>query len=111
VPEAVARSGVPFETSDTIMRLAALPEHPIILGGGFIGAEFAHVFSAFGANVSWISRGPALLRQQDEDVSAAFTALARQRWDVHLGREVADIRGNADELRVTLADGTVVTGD
>jgi mycothione reductase len=111
VPEVVARSRAPFETSDTIMRLAALPERLIILGGGFIGAEFAHVFSAFGTQVSWISHGPALLRQQDEEVSAAFTALARQRWDVRLGREVTDVSGQHGEVRVNLADGTVVTGD
>jgi mycothione reductase len=111
IPEVVARSGVPFETSDTIMRLAALPERLIILGGGFIGAEFAHVFSAFGTQVSWISHGPALLRQQDYEVSAAFTALACERWDVHLGREVAEVSGGHGELRATLADGSVVTGD
>ena len=111
VPDVVARSGVPFQTSDTIMHLAALPEHLVILGGGFIGAEFAHVFSAFGVQVSWISHGPALLRQQDEEVSAAFTALARQRWDVHLGREVTGVSEEHGTLRVTLADGSVVTGD
>jgi mycothione reductase len=111
VPEIVARSGVPYETSDTVMRLAALPERPVILGGGYIGAEFAHVFSAFGARVSWISHGPALLRRQDEEVSAAFTALARERWDVYLGREVTEVSAGHDELRVVLADGTVVTGD
>jgi mycothione reductase len=111
VPTVVARSGVPFETSDTVMRLASLPEHLIILGGGFIGAEFAHVFSAFGVQVSWVSRGSALLRQQDEAICAAFTALARDRWDVHLGREVTEVSGGHGELCVALADGSVVTGD
>ena len=93
------------------MRLAALPEHLIILGGGFIGAEFAHVFSAFGVQVSWVSRGSALLRQQDEAISAAFTALARDRWDVYLGREATEVSGSQGELCVALADGSLVTGD
>jgi hypothetical protein len=48
------------------MRLYGLPEHLIILGSGYIGAEFAHVFSAFGSQVSIIGRSGRLLRSQDD---------------------------------------------
>src|SRR5436305_1094144 len=51
VPRLVAESGVPYETSDTVMRLPTLPEHVVIIGSGFVGAEFAHVFSALGSQV------------------------------------------------------------
>ena len=46
MPRVVAESGVPFHTSDMVMRIDALPERLIILGSGYIAAEFAHVFSA-----------------------------------------------------------------
>jgi mycothione reductase len=111
VPAVVAESGVPFHTSDTVMRLETLPERLIILGAGYIAAEFAHVFSAFGCAVSVVGRSSPMLRDQDETVSERFTALARDRWDVHLGAETVRVRGDADEIVLDLADGTCVRGD
>ena len=75
-------------TSDTVMRLDTLPERILIIGGGFVAAEFAHVFGAFGSAVTVANRSGALLRAEDDDVSAAFTAAAQQRWDVRLDTEV-----------------------
>jgi len=40
VPEAIAECGVPYHTSDTIMRIADVPDHLIIVGGGFVACEF-----------------------------------------------------------------------
>jgi mycothione reductase len=111
VPRAVAESGVPFHTSDTVMRIDGLPEHLVILGSGYIAAEFAHVFSAFGCAVSVVGRSTPMLRGQDETVSERFTALARDRWDVHLGAEPVRVRGDGAEIVLDLADGGVVRGD
>jgi mycothione reductase len=111
IPRVVAESGVPFHTSDTVMRLDTLPEHLIILGAGYIAAEFAHVFSAFGTTVSVVGRSTPMLRGQDETVSERFTALAGRRWDMHLGAEPVRVRGDAAEVVVELADGGVVRGD
>ena len=111
VPEPVAASGVPFHTSDTVMRIDTLPEHAVIVGCGYIGAEFAHVFSALGAEVSMIGRSGSLLRTQDETVSERFTALSRERWDVRLGHAVAGVSRGGGEVTVELADGTTVRGD
>jgi mycothione reductase len=109
VPAEVA--GVPFHTSETVMRLDAVPEHLVIVGAGYIAAEFAHVFSAFGSRVSLIGRSTPMLRGQDETVSSRFTELARERWDVHLGHGVARAWGDSSEVFVELTDGTVVGGD
>jgi mycothione reductase len=111
VPRVVAESSVPFHTSDTVMRIDALPEHLVILGSGYIAAEFAHVFSALGSAVSVVGRSEPMLRGQDETVSERFTALARRRWDVHLGAEPVRVTGDAAEVALDLADGTVVRGD
>jgi mycothione reductase len=84
VPDSIADSGVPFHTSDDVMRIDDVPRRLTIVGGGYIAAEFAHVFSALGAEVTVATRGSALLREQDEEISARYTALAQQRWNVLL---------------------------
>jgi mycothione reductase len=110
VPPVIAASGVPYETSDTVMRIGGLPEHVLILGSGYIGTEFAHVFSGLGAWVSIIGRS-RLLRTQDETVCERFSAIAGERWDVHLGHEVARASGTTGDITLELTDGTVVRGD
>ncbi len=102
---------VPYETSDTIMRIDAVPERLIIVGSGYIAAEFAHVFSAFGARVSIIGRSDLLLRAQDAEISSRFTALARERWDLHMGHPCTSAHRDASGITVNLHDGTSVTGD
>ncbi|MGH3368635.1 MAG: mycothione reductase, partial [Nocardioidaceae bacterium] len=72
-------------TSDTIMRIDELPRRMAVIGGGFVAAEFAHVFGSFGTEVTLLVRSNALLRAEDDDVSARFTDLALDRWDVRLG--------------------------
>ncbi|MBN9101928.1 MAG: mycothione reductase [Pseudonocardia sp.] len=111
VPDVIADSGVPFHTSDTIMRIDDVPEHLVIVGSGYIAAEFAHVFSAFGAKVSIIGRSGTMLRGQDETVSERFTAIASERWDTHLTRKITGVTGTPGAIRVTLDDGTVLDAD
>ncbi|GLZ45065.1 mycothione reductase [Actinomycetospora sp. NBRC 106375] len=82
IPEKIVESGVPYYTSDDVMRIDEVPRRLTIIGGGYIAAEFAHVFSALGSEVTIATRGPALLREQDEEISARFTELAATRWNV-----------------------------
>jgi mycothione reductase len=107
----VLESGVPFHTSDTVMRLDELPKRLVILGSGFIAAEFAHVFSALGSQVTVIARSNALLRKLDGEISARFTEIARLQWDVRLSAELTGVSGNAREVTLDFADGSTATGD
>jgi mycothione reductase len=91
-------------TSDTIMRVDALPRSMVILGGGVIGAEMAHIFSGLGTKVTIVARSPVLLRHEDDDVFEAFTDLARKRWDVHPSRVAASAEATGDGVRLWLAD-------
>ncbi|MHA7277806.1 mycothione reductase [Arthrobacter sp. Hz1] len=83
-------------TSDTIMRLDELPGRILIIGGGYIAAEFAHIFGAFGSAVTVVNRSGQLLRTLDDTVSAAFTAQAVRQWDVVLDHTVASLTANDD---------------
>lgn len=111
VPAPIASAGVSFHTSDTIMRLDELPRHIVIAGGGYIAAEFAHVFSSLGSDVTIFTRGPALLRELDETLSGRFTALARERWTVRTGVVAVGADESAGQVRLRLSDGTEVEGD
>ncbi|HEX8092664.1 mycothione reductase [Jatrophihabitans sp.] len=111
VPDVVEQSGVPYSTSDTIMRLDELPGRLVILGGGYISAEFAHVFAALGSQVSVAARGTRLLRHLDSEISDRFTQLAATRWDLHLGVEAGKFSGDEDGVRLDFTDGSSAEGD
>ncbi|MBV9593299.1 MAG: FAD-dependent oxidoreductase, partial [Actinobacteria bacterium] len=110
VPDVVLDSGVPFHTSSTIMRLDELPRRLVILGGGFISAEFAHVFSQLGTEVSIVTRGAPLLRHLDLEVARRFTALAQLHWDLHLDAHPVAITNDAGVIRLRLDDDSVTEG-
>ena len=83
-PDVPGADQVTLHSSDTVMRIDELPGRMVILGGGFVAAEFAHVFSAFGVEVTVVSRSGALLRREDGDVSRRFTQALSERCTVRL---------------------------
>lgn len=64
--------------STTIMELDSLPEHLLIIGGGYIGLEFGQMFRRFGSEVTIIQHHPRLLMREDEDVSDEITKIFRE---------------------------------
>ncbi|MFT4125844.1 MAG: mycothione reductase [Gordonia sp. (in: high G+C Gram-positive bacteria)] len=111
IPPVIADSGVRYHTNSDVMRLPALPERLVIVGSGYIAAEFAHVFGSLGSRVSIVARGPALLRTLDADISARFTELATGTWDVHLNTQVAALTERPGGVRVVLDDGSTLDAD
>jgi mycothione reductase len=109
VPDIPGLTEVGFHTSDTVMRIDALPRHLTIIGGGFVSAEFAHVFSSFGVDVTVIARSGTLLRHEDADISARFTELAAKKWDVRLSRKVLRASRTDSGIQLELDDGVVET--
>jgi pyruvate/2-oxoglutarate dehydrogenase complex dihydrolipoamide dehydrogenase (E3) component len=65
-------------TSTSIMELGAVPEHLLILGGGYIGLEFGQMFRRFGAEVTIVDRGEHLLGREDADVIEALEDILRE---------------------------------
>jgi len=88
--------GVTVHTSDTVMRLEKLPRSMVIVGGGFIAAEFAHVFSAYGTRVTIINRSNTLLRREDEDIARRFTKLLSRRMAVRLNQHLVRLEPDED---------------
>ncbi|MEU1945257.1 FAD-dependent oxidoreductase [Streptomyces sp. NPDC020125] len=68
---------VPVLDSTSIMELGELPDHLIILGGGYIGLEFGQMFRRFGSEVTIVQTGSRLLTREDDDVSDEVATLLR----------------------------------
>ncbi|NKX54964.1 mycothione reductase [Arthrobacter mobilis] len=86
-------------TSDSVMRIDALPERVLVVGGGFVAAEFAAVFSGFGARVTQVNRSAPLLKSEDALVSERFTEAAARSWDLRLGWNLAAVEEHGTGVR------------
>ncbi len=100
-----------FHTSDSVMRLPALPKRLGIIGGGFIAVEMGHVFSGLGSHVTIFNRSNTLLREFDQDISATFTAEFAKRVDLLLGHIPTKVERVADGIKITCAVGETIVDE
>jgi pyruvate/2-oxoglutarate dehydrogenase complex dihydrolipoamide dehydrogenase (E3) component len=69
---------IPALNSTTIMELAEVPEHLLVLGGSYVGLEFAQMFCRFGSEVTVVQRGTQLMSREDADVAEEVAEIMRQ---------------------------------
>ncbi|MDO4928452.1 MAG: mycothione reductase [Corynebacterium sp.] len=111
IPAVITESGIAYHTNEDIMRLPELPKSLLIYGGGYIAAEFAHIFAAFGVEVSLIARSELLLRHQDHDIAQRFTKLTEESAiHTYLGAEIIHASQDDTGVHVSLSDGREVSG-
>jgi pyruvate/2-oxoglutarate dehydrogenase complex dihydrolipoamide dehydrogenase (E3) component len=96
VPDIPGVNDVEFLTNVSILELDTLPEHLVIVGGSYIGLEFAQMYRRFGARVTVVERGPRLASREDEDVSDTIKTI--------LQNEGIDVIVDAADIRVTKRD-------
>ena len=77
-PDLDGLAAVPALDSTTVMEVATLPEHLLVLGGGYVGLEFAQMFRRFGSRVTLVQSGDQLLSREDSDVAAAVADVLRE---------------------------------
>ena len=77
-PKLPGLDGVPFLDNASIMELGRVPDHLLILGGGYIGLEFGQLFRRFGSRVTIAQSGDQLLSKEDPDVAEEVTKILRQ---------------------------------
>lgn len=111
IPPAILDCGVAYHTSDTIMRIPELPEHLVIVGSGFVAAEFAHVFSALGVRVTLVIRGGTLLRHCDDTLCKRFTRIAAAKWELRTHRNVVGGSNRDSGVALRLDDGSTLNAD
>jgi probable pyridine nucleotide-disulfide oxidoreductase len=98
--------------SESIVRLQELPDSLVVLGGGYVGCEFASMFAIFGSKVTMLQGGEQLLAREDPDVAEEVADILRaQGVDVRLGSRAKTVRRDASgEVVITIADGSEIRG-
>ncbi|MCU1276470.1 MAG: Dihydrolipoyl dehydrogenase [bacterium] len=90
-------------TNIELLELDRLPEHLVVLGGGYVGLEFAQAYRRFGSRVTVIERGPQLLANEDPDIAEALQRLlADEEIQVLLGAETLRVDGRRGALSVVV---------
>lgn len=95
---------IKYHTYRTIFDVEQQPESIIIIGGGYIGCEFAHFFSAIGTNVTLLGRNPDLLPDEEPETRSLVKKRLSQHVDVHTGIERMSVEGKEGDLLVTARD-------
>ena len=78
VPDMPGIDKVSYLTNSTIMEVDFLPEHLVIVGGSYIGLEFAQMYRRFGAKVTVVEKGSHLISREDPDISEAIKAILEE---------------------------------
>jgi pyruvate/2-oxoglutarate dehydrogenase complex dihydrolipoamide dehydrogenase (E3) component len=92
--------GVPALNSTSIMELDELPEHLLVLGGSYVGLEFAQMFRRFGSEVTIVQRGGQLMGREDTDVAEAVADIMRE--------DGIEVLLNTQTTRATQDDGQIL---
>jgi pyruvate/2-oxoglutarate dehydrogenase complex dihydrolipoamide dehydrogenase (E3) component len=101
-PDISGLTEVAFLTSTGILELNEVPRHLVIVGGSYIGLEFAQMFRRFGAEVTIVEKGPRLISHEDEEVSAEIETI--------LENEGIALRLDAECIKVHAHPGGVAVG-
>ena len=94
---------VPYLTNVTMMDLDVVPEHLIVVGGSYIGLEFAQMFRRFGSRVTVVEMGPHLIGREDEDVSIEIESFLKQEGiDLRLNAKCLSVQKEAGGISIAV---------
>ncbi|NLS04285.1 FAD-containing oxidoreductase [Rhizobium sp. P32RR-XVIII] len=99
IPDFPGVDDIDYLTSTSIIDLDTLPRHLVVVGGSYIGLEFAQMYRRFGAEVTVLERGPKLASREDEDISDAIEDVLRA--------EGIAVYTNADGIAFAAKDGGI----
>jgi pyruvate/2-oxoglutarate dehydrogenase complex dihydrolipoamide dehydrogenase (E3) component len=99
VPPIPGLDRVPYLTNSSMMDIDFLPPHLVILGGSYVGLEFAQVYRRFGSKVTVIEHGPRLIAREDEDVSQAVAGfLEEEGIDVRVDSKIVGVEKQGSSI-------------
>ncbi len=99
VPAIDGLKSVPFLDSTSIMELDKVPDHLLVLGGGYVGLEFGQMFRRFGSRVTMVQAGGQLLNREDQDIAEEVAKILQQ--------DGVEVLLNATANRVSQSDGSI----
>lgn len=101
VPAIPGLDTVPFLTNVSMMSLDFVPEHLIVVGGSYVGLEFAQMMRRFGSGVTVVEMGPRVVGREDEDVSEAIAEMLRgEGIPLRVAAECVDVRTETDGISI-----------
>lgn len=124
VPKIPFLTDIPYLTNVSLLQIESLPEHLLILGGGYIGLEFAQIYRRLGAKVTVIQKGPRVMPKEDTDISQAIQELLEKEgveiytntdgFEIVSGSKPGNIQArfkcNAEEKKVAASHLFIATG-
>jgi pyruvate/2-oxoglutarate dehydrogenase complex dihydrolipoamide dehydrogenase (E3) component len=103
VPPMPGLDQVPYLTNSGMMEVDFLPEHLIVIGGSYVGLEFAQMYRRFGASVTVVEKGPRLIQREDEEVSQAVREILEgEGIEIRLDANCLSARREGDHIAVGL---------
>lgn len=103
IPPIKGLDKVSYHTSDTILNVQQLPESLVIVGGGFVAAEYGHFFSSMGSEVTILGRNPQFLPGEEEEISAVVKNDMSKQMDVLTNHEVVEVAEDEDKRKKVTA--------
>ena len=104
IPDIEGLDQVDYLTNSSMMELDFLPEHLIIIGGSYIGLEFAQMYRRFGAEVTVVEMGDRLIGREDDDVSDAVREILEgEGVHIRLNAECLNVRKSPDGIAVGMS--------
>ncbi|MFX1335922.1 MAG: dihydrolipoyl dehydrogenase [Promethearchaeota archaeon] len=100
IPPITGLETIGYQTSDSILHIKKLPKSLLIIGGGYIAAEYGHFFSSMGSKVTIIGRNPQFLPQEEPEVSLLAKKEMSKYMEILTNHEVlkAEFNGNLKEI-------------
>ena len=100
IPPIEGLDHVPYLTNETVLDLEERPDSLVIIGGGYISAEYAHFFSAMGTRVTVIQRNERLVPDEEPEISELLREKLSERMDVHVHSEAVKVSQESTGLQV-----------
>ncbi len=97
IPKIKGLDAADYLTSDSVLDLDSPPKSIIILGGGYVGVEYAHFFSGIGVKTTLLQRPSKLLKEEEPEVSDLLKAEMQKRVDIYAGYEAEEVKQNGKE--------------
>jgi mycothione reductase len=92
IPPIKGIEAIEYLTNETVLQLTEKPDSMVIIGGGYIAAEFAHFFEAVGTKVTIIQRNKRLVPDEEPEVSEALRKALARRMEIHINTEAVELR-------------------
>jgi pyruvate/2-oxoglutarate dehydrogenase complex dihydrolipoamide dehydrogenase (E3) component len=106
IPKLDGLNDLPFLDSTSIMELDSVPEHLLILGGGYVGLEFGQMFRRFGSRVTIVHSGAQLLAGEDPDVATEVTSILQQDGvNIFLNAKAQRVTKSSTDIDLTVRCG------